>query len=124
MTTAYGIAAVTATLRELLNDGIVEHNLNGVLSSLVGVSTLPPDRVIPASGVEPTQLNLFCTGSAPIPAGATKDCPGAMPRVVSGFPMRRSRSICITCCRLTAPVSCTPRFCSAMPCSGCTKGRC
>ncbi len=59
MTTAYGLAAVTATLRELLNDGIVEHNLNGILSSLVGVSALPPDRVIPASGVEPTQLNLF-----------------------------------------------------------------
>ena len=59
MTTAYGIAAVTATLRELLNEGIVEHNLNGILSSLVGVSALPPDRVVPASGVEPTQLNLF-----------------------------------------------------------------
>jgi hypothetical protein len=59
MTTAFGIAAVTATLRELLNDGIVEHNLNGILSSMVGVSTVPPDRVIPASGVEPTQLNLF-----------------------------------------------------------------
>ena len=53
MGTAYGIAAVTATLRELLNDGIVEHNLNGILSSLVGVSAVPPDRVIPASGVEP-----------------------------------------------------------------------
>lgn len=51
MTTAYGLAAVTATLRALLNDGIVEHNLNGILSSLVGVSALPPDRVIPASGL-------------------------------------------------------------------------
>jgi hypothetical protein len=30
MSTAYGIAAVTATLRELLNDGIVEHNPNGI----------------------------------------------------------------------------------------------
>lgn len=59
MTTAYGIAAVTAILRELLNDGIVEHSLSGILSSLVGVSTMPPDRVIPANGVEPTQLNLF-----------------------------------------------------------------
>ncbi len=59
MTTAYGIAAVTASLRALLNDGIVEHNLNGILSSSVSASVLPPDRVIPASGVEPTQLNLF-----------------------------------------------------------------
>jgi hypothetical protein len=59
MTTAFGIAAVTATVRELLNDGIVEHNLSGILSSSVSVSALPPDRVIPASGVEPTQLNLF-----------------------------------------------------------------
>ena len=59
MTTAYGIAAVTATLRDVLSDGIVEHNLSGILSSSVSVSVLPPDRVIPASGVEPSQLNLF-----------------------------------------------------------------
>jgi hypothetical protein len=76
MTTAYGIAAVTATLRELLNDGIVEHNLNGILSCLVGVSTLPPDRVIPASGVEPTQLNLFLHRVSANPGWRNEGLPG------------------------------------------------
>jgi hypothetical protein len=59
MTTALGVAAVTATLRELLSDGIVEHNVNGMLGSTINVSILPPDRVVPASGVEPSQINLF-----------------------------------------------------------------
>ncbi len=75
MTTAYGIAAVTATLRELLNDRIVEHGLNGVLSSQVAVSTLPPDRVVPASGVEPTQLNLFLHRITPNPGWRNEGLP-------------------------------------------------
>ena len=75
MTTAYGLAAVTATLRALLNDGIVEHNLNGILSGLVGVSALPPDRVIPASGLEPTQLNLFLHRVSANPAWRNEGLP-------------------------------------------------
>jgi hypothetical protein len=59
VTTAFGIASVTATLRDLLSDGIVNHNVSGILGSTVMVSVLPPDRVVPASGVEPSQLNLF-----------------------------------------------------------------
>jgi len=59
MTTALGIAAVTATLRELLRNGIIEHNLVGLLGVRVAVSALPPDRVIADSGKETSQLNLF-----------------------------------------------------------------
>jgi hypothetical protein len=59
MSTALAIAGVTAVLRDLLNDGLINNNVNAVLGSAITVSALPPDRVFPANGSEPTQLNLF-----------------------------------------------------------------
>lgn len=59
MSSALAIAGVTAVLRDLLNDGLINHNVSGVLGSTVSVSALPPDRVVPVNGTENTQLNLF-----------------------------------------------------------------
>ena len=59
MSTALAIAGVTAVLRDLLNDGLVNHNISGTLGSSVTVSVLAPDRVVPASGTEVSQINLF-----------------------------------------------------------------
>ena len=59
MSSALAIAGVTAVLRDLLNDGLINHNVSGVLGSTVTVSALPPDRVVAANGTENTQLNLF-----------------------------------------------------------------
>ncbi|MGH8581314.1 MAG: DUF4255 domain-containing protein [Gammaproteobacteria bacterium] len=59
MSNALAIAGVTAVLRDLLNDGLINHNVSGVLGSTVTVSTLPPDRVVPTNGTESSQLNLF-----------------------------------------------------------------
>ena len=59
MSTALAIAGVTAVLRDLLNDGLVNHNVSGTLGSTVTVSVLPPDRVVPVNGTEASQLNLF-----------------------------------------------------------------
>ena len=59
MSTALAIAGVTAVLRDLLNDGLVNHNVAGVIGSTVTVSVLPPDRVVAANGNEASQLNLF-----------------------------------------------------------------
>jgi hypothetical protein len=56
---ALAIAGVTAVLRDLLNDGFINHNVSGVLGSTVTVSALPPDRLVPPNGTESTQLNLF-----------------------------------------------------------------
>jgi hypothetical protein len=56
---ALAIAGVTAVLRDLLNDGLINHNVSGVLGSTVTVSVLPPDRVVAAGGTETSQLNLF-----------------------------------------------------------------
>lgn len=59
MSTALAIAGVTAVLRDLLNDGIVNRNISGMLGSSVTVSVLTPDRVVPTDGTEASQVNLF-----------------------------------------------------------------
>lgn len=59
MSNALAIAGVTAVLRDRLNDGMVNHNVTGVLGSTVTVSVDPPDRVVLAETSETSQLNLF-----------------------------------------------------------------
>ena len=59
MSTALAIAGVTAVLRDILNDGLINHNISGVLGSTVTVSALPPDRMTQAGGADNTQINLF-----------------------------------------------------------------
>ncbi len=59
MSTALAVAGVTAVLRDLLNDGMINHNVSGTLGSSVTVSVLAPDRVVPANGTEASQINLF-----------------------------------------------------------------
>ncbi|MEI2579946.1 Pvc16 family protein [Scytonema sp. PRP1] len=56
MSNALAIAAVTAVLKDLLNNGLINHDLTSVGD--VAVTALPPDRI--ATGpTEPSQLNLF-----------------------------------------------------------------
>jgi hypothetical protein len=59
MSTALAIAGVTAVLRDLLNDGLVNHDVTAIIGSTVAVSALPPDRVLSTNGSEATQLNVF-----------------------------------------------------------------
>lgn len=65
MSNALAIAGVTAVLRDRLNDGMVNHNVTGVLGSTVTVSVEPPDRVVPAESSEASQLNLFLYNVSP-----------------------------------------------------------
>lgn len=65
MSNALAIAGVTAVLRDLLNDGLINHNVSGVIGSTVIVSALPPDRVNPGDGAETSQLNLFLHSVTP-----------------------------------------------------------
>lgn len=56
MSSALAIAAVTAAIKDLLNDGLLNHDLSQIGSFSVTAS--PPDRI--ATGpTEPNQLNLF-----------------------------------------------------------------
>lgn len=59
MSSALAIAGVTAVLRDVLSEGMINQNVSGVLGSTVTVSALPPDRVVSTNGTENTQLNLF-----------------------------------------------------------------
>jgi hypothetical protein len=59
VTTALGIASVSVVLVDLLNNGLVDHDIGSTVGGRVAVSALPPDRVLPANGTESTQLNLF-----------------------------------------------------------------
>jgi hypothetical protein len=59
MSTALAIASVTAVLRDLLNNGLIDHNVSKVLESDVVVTSLPPDRIDTSSSAQASQLNVF-----------------------------------------------------------------
>lgn len=56
MSSPLAIAAVTATIKDLLNDGLLNHDLSSLGSFTV--TSLPPDR-ISTGQTEPNQLNVF-----------------------------------------------------------------
>lgn len=56
MSSPLAIAAVTASLKDLLNDGLLNHDLSSIGS--FSVTSTPPDRVTTGQN-EPNQLNLF-----------------------------------------------------------------
>lgn len=59
MSTALAIASVTQVLKDLLNDGLINHDVTGVIGSTVLVTALPPDRIDTSTTNEQSQLNLF-----------------------------------------------------------------
>ena len=75
MSTALAIAGVCAVLRDLLNNGLINHNISDVLGSTVTVSVLPPDRVVPSGGAEASQLNLFLHQVTPNTGWRNEDLP-------------------------------------------------
>lgn len=56
MSSPLAIAAVTATIKDLLNDGLLNHDLSAIGS--FSVTALPPDRISTGQN-EPNQLNIF-----------------------------------------------------------------
>ena len=59
MSNALAIAGVTAVLKDLLNNGLIDHNVTGAVGGNVTVTALPPDRVVAPGAQEGNQLNLF-----------------------------------------------------------------
>jgi len=64
MSNALAIASVTAVLKDLLNNGVIDHQLSGVVGE-VTVSALPPDRVLVEGQAETSRLNLFMYNVTP-----------------------------------------------------------
>jgi hypothetical protein len=66
MSNALAIAAVTAVLKDLLNNGIIDHDLSAHVQGSVTVTALPPDRV-KVGDEESPQINLFLYHVTPNP---------------------------------------------------------
>ncbi len=64
MTSALGLGAVTAVLRDLLINGVIDHDLVSSVGD-VTVSALPPDRVDDSAPNAPSQLNVFLYAVTP-----------------------------------------------------------
>lgn len=64
MSNALAVAAVSAVLKDLLNNGLIDHDVSTAVGSPVVVSALPPDRVKTGVAEQP-QLNLFLYQVAP-----------------------------------------------------------
>jgi hypothetical protein len=65
MSTALAIASVTAVLRDLLNNGLIDHDVTGVIGGNVIVTALAPDRIETTGPSAQSQLNLFLYQVAP-----------------------------------------------------------
>lgn len=65
MSSALAIASVTAVLKDLLNNGLIDHDVNSIVSGDVTVSALPPDRVESGAATTSSLLNLFLYNVSP-----------------------------------------------------------
>ena len=57
MSNALAIAGVTAVLKDVLNDGLINANMDGL--GQFTVTAMPPDRLEPATGAMPNRLNIY-----------------------------------------------------------------
>jgi Pvc16 N-terminal domain len=75
VSTALALAGVTTVLRDLLNDGLINHDVASIIGSTVMVSVMPPDRVVASNGTEASQLNLFLYKATPNPGWCNERLP-------------------------------------------------
>jgi hypothetical protein len=59
MSSPLAIAAVTAVLRDLLNNGLIDHNITGALGNNVTVTAVSPDTIQINNPDARSQINLF-----------------------------------------------------------------
>ncbi|WP_347351793.1 Pvc16 family protein [Intrasporangium sp.] len=87
MSSPLAIATVTAVLKDLLNDGLVNSDLSASVGT-VAVSALPPDRISTGTD-EPSRLNLFLYQVTANPGWRNEQYPSRDPegRRVSGPPL-------------------------------------
>ncbi|HZH71619.1 MAG TPA: DUF4255 domain-containing protein [Mariniphaga sp.] len=85
MSSALAIASVTRVLKDLLNDGVIDHDISGAVGGNVTVSALPPDRIDVTPANTESRLNLFMYQAVPNTGWNN-----------IGFPSRNSRGDRIT----------------------------
>ena len=120
MSNALAIASVTAVLKDLLNNGIIDHQLSGVVGE-VTVSALPPDRLLVAGEAETSRINLFMYHVAPNAAWRSVGLPS---RSSKGDRTANPPLALDLYYLVTARANTTPRSSSATRCSCCTRIQC
>ena len=80
MSSALALASVTYVLTDLLNDGLINHNVSEAISGLVKITALPPDIALEPTADKSTKLNLFMYQATPNQGWRN-----------AGFPSRDSR---------------------------------
>ncbi len=75
MSSPLAIASVTAVLRDLLNNGFIDHNIVGAIGNNVTITAVPPDTIQTGNGDAQTQLNLFLHQVTPNPGWRNADLP-------------------------------------------------
>ena len=85
MSSALAIASVTRVLKDLLNDGMIDHDVSGTVGGNVIVSALPPDRIDVTPANTESRLNIFMYQAVPNTGWNN-----------IGFPSRNSRGDRIT----------------------------
>jgi hypothetical protein len=74
MSNALALAAVTAVLKDLLDNALIDHSVSAAVGATVAVSALPPDRIDTGDNEEP-RLNLFLYQVSPNAAMRNADLP-------------------------------------------------
>nr|MBA4158635.1 DUF4255 domain-containing protein [Gemmatimonadota bacterium] len=74
MSTALALAAVTAVLKDLLDNALIDQSVSAAVGGSVTVSALPPDRIETGENEKP-RLNLFLYQVAPNAALRNLDLP-------------------------------------------------
>lgn len=76
MSNALAIASVTRVLKDLLNNGLIDHDVSDAVGGNVLVTALPPDRILgPPGTAEQNQINLFLHQVTPNPGWRNADLP-------------------------------------------------
>lgn len=74
MSTALAIAAVSACVRDLIQNQLTETGVGGIVGPFK-VTTRPPDRVLGSAGEDPTQVNWYLHRVAPNAGWMNRDLP-------------------------------------------------
>ena len=74
MSNALAIASVTAVLKDLLNNGLIDHDVGASVGEVI-VSTLPPDRIDALDAQKKSRLNLFMYQVTPNSGWRNTDLP-------------------------------------------------
>src|SRR3569832_2409248 len=123
MSSPLALAAVTAVLRDLLNNGLIDHDITGALGNNVTVTAVQTDTIAIDGNNARTQRNLFLHQVTPNAGWRNVGLPSRDDRGtrLANPPLALDLHYLLTA---YGAASSTARSYWAMPCISCTRRRC